>query len=137
MTYSHSDFVHPFVDKQKPSIFNHVFNKLQGYCPCCASLECPQDLPEFTSQVPPQHLTVACSHTPKQSVTTTKKGRNTLLCNAIIQKPASGVPMAEVPVLAPEKHSLPKADFSSSNSTVELPFLPVKFWSPCSLAWLQ
>ena len=37
--------------------------------------------------------------------------------------------MAEVPVLTSEKHSLPKADFSSS-STAELPFPPVKALEP-------
>ena len=124
--------MHPFVDNQRPSIFSHTFNKLQGYCPCCccccASLERPQGLPEFVSQVPPQHLTAVYSYTPKQSATT-KKGRSILLCDAIIQRPASGVPVAEVPVLTSEKHNLPKADFSSS-STAELPFPPVKALEP-------
>ena len=38
--------------------------------------------------------------------------------------------MAEVPVLTSEKHSLPKADFSSSDNTAELPFPPVKALEP-------
>ena len=37
--------------------------------------------------------------------------------------------ITEVPVLAPEKHSFPKADFSS-NSTVVFPFLPMKALGP-------
>ena len=52
------------------------------------------------------------------------------MCDTITQRPALNMLITEVPVLVPEKHSLPKADFSSSNSTVELPFLPVKILEP-------
>ena len=46
------------------------------------------------------------------------------------QRPVLNAPMTEVPVLVPEKHSLPKADFSSSDNAVEFPFLPMKVLEP-------
>ena len=123
------DFVLPLADVQKPSFFSHDFNELQGYCPCSscscccsgASLECAQGLPEPTISQALQHVAV-CSRRPKQS--TAKKGESALLCDAIAQRSeASDAPMAEVPVLAPERRSLPKADFGSAG---RLPFPPAK-----------